>query len=74
MFIHNDKYGALILAENILTQFTPHNIQYASKTSWFCEDIHKCGVNLKKIATMEQLRYIFNKVLARYFSNTSAGS
>ena len=64
--IHENNSGELILAETLLPQFTPRSNNYASKTIWFCEEIHKRGVKLNQIATMEQLGDIFIKGLPRY--------
>ena len=63
--VHEDNAGALILAETIPPQFTPRSKYYAIKTVWFREEIHKRGVKLFKIDTVEQLGDIFTKGLAR---------
>ena len=53
--VHEDNLGALVLAETLPPQFTPRSKYYATKTIWFCEEIHKRGIKLLKIATTEQL-------------------
>eukprot|EP00956_Cyclotella_meneghiniana_P021875 scaffold40516_cov93-Cyclotella_meneghiniana.AAC.5 len=64
--IHEDNAGAaLVLAETFPPQFTPRSKYYAIKTVWFCEEIHKRGVKLFKIDTIEQLGDIFTKGLPR---------
>ena len=61
--VHEDNSGALVLAETLPPQFTPRSKYYATKTIWFREEIHKRGINLKKIETSEQLGDIFTKGL-----------
>ncbi len=61
--VHEDNSGALVLAEMLSPQFTPRSKYYATKTIWFCEEIHKQGIKLLKIDTTEQLRDIFTKGL-----------
>ncbi len=51
--VHEDNSGALVLAETLPPQFTPHSKYYATKTIWFCEEINKCGINFLKIETFE---------------------
>ena len=63
--VHEDNAGALILAETLPPQFTPRSKHYAIKTVWFREEIHKRGIKLLKIETMEQLGDIFTKGLPR---------
>ena len=63
--VHEDNAGALILAQTIPPQFTPRSKYYAIKTVWFREEIHKRGIHLLKIETLEQLGDIFTKGLAR---------
>jgi hypothetical protein len=63
--IHEDNAGALVLAQIIPPQFTPHSKYYAVKTVWFCEEIHKRAIKLVKIDTVEQLGDIFTKGLQR---------
>ena len=63
--IHEDNAGALVLAETLPPQFTPRSKYYAIKTVWFREEIHKRGVKLLKIETIEQLGDIFTKGLPR---------
>jgi hypothetical protein len=63
--IHEDNAGALVLAETIPPQFTPRSKYYAIKTVWFREEIHKRGIKLLKIDTVEQLGDIFTKGLPR---------
>ena len=63
--INEDNYGALILENTLPPQFTPRSKNYADKTIWFCEEIVKCGINLCKIDAVDQLDYIFTKVLTR---------
>ena len=63
--VHEDNAGALILAETLPPQFTPRSKHYAIKTVWFREEIHKRGIKLLKIDTVEQLGDIFTKGLPR---------
>ena len=63
--IHEDNAGALVLAETIPPQFTPRSKWYALKTVWFHEEIHKRGIKLIKIETLEQLGDMFTKGLPR---------
>jgi hypothetical protein len=63
--IHKDNSGALVLAETLPPQFMPRSKYYAPKTIWFCEEIHKHGIKLKKIETIEQLGDIFTKGLTQ---------
>ena len=63
--IHKDNAGALIIAKTLSPQFTPHSKYYASKTTWFHEEIVKQGIKLLKISMMEQLGDIFTKGLHR---------
>ncbi len=63
--VHEDNLGALVLAETLLPQFTPHSKYYATKTIWFCEEINRRGIKLLKIETSEQLGDIFTKSLAK---------
>ena len=63
--VHEDNAGALVLAQTLPPQFTPRSKYYAIKTVWFREEIHKRGVHLLKIETVEQLGDIFTKGLAR---------
>ena len=63
--VHEDNAGALILAQTIPPQFTPRSKYYAIKTVWFREEIHKRGIKLLKIDTVEQLGDIFTKGLPR---------
>ena len=63
--IHEDKAGALVLAETLPPQFTPRSKWYALKTVWFREEIHKRGIKLIKIETLEQLGDMFTKGLLR---------
>jgi hypothetical protein len=53
--VQEDNSGALVLAETLPLQFTPHSKYYATKTIWFREEIHKWGIKLLKIDTTEQL-------------------
>jgi hypothetical protein len=62
--VHEDNSGALVLAETLPPQFTPHSKYYATKTIWFCEEINKHGIKILKIETSEQLRDMFTKGLA----------
>ena len=55
VYIHEDNYVVLIMAETLPPQFTPQINHYSSKTVQFFEEIHKRGVKLKKITAMEQL-------------------
>ena len=61
--VHEDNSGALVLAETLPPQFTPRSKYYATKTIWFREEIHKRGINLKKIETGEQVGDLFTKGL-----------
>ena len=63
--VHEDNAGALVLAQTLPPQFTPRSKYYTIKTVWFREEIHKRGVHLLKIETVEQLGDIFTKGLAR---------
>ena len=63
--IHEDNAGALILAETLPPQFTPHSKFYAIKTIWFREQIVLRGIKLLKIDTIEQLGDIFTKPLPK---------
>ena len=63
--IHEDNAGALVLAKTLPPQFTPRSKWYALKTVWFREEIHKRGIKLLKIETIEQLGDIFTKALPR---------
>jgi hypothetical protein len=63
--VHEDKSGALVLAETLPPQFTPRSKYYATKTIWFGEEIHKRGIKLKKIERSEQLGDIFTKGLTQ---------
>jgi hypothetical protein len=61
--VHEDNLGALVLAETLPPQFTPHSKYYATKTIWFGEEINKCGIKILKIETSE--RDMFTKGLAK---------
>ena len=63
--IHEDNAGALILAEKLPPDFTPRSKYYAVSTVWFREEIHRRGIKLLKIDTVEQLGDIFTKGLPR---------
>ncbi len=63
--IHEDNSGALVLAKTLPPQFTSRSKYYAIKTIWFCEEIFKRDIQLKKINTVEQLGYIFTKGLTK---------
>jgi hypothetical protein len=63
--VHEDNSGALVLAETLPPQFTPHSKYYATKTIWFHEEINRCGIKLLKIETSEQLGDMFTKGLAK---------
>jgi hypothetical protein len=63
--VHEDNSGALVLAKTLPPQFTPRSKYYASKTIWFQEEVHKRGVKLLKIDTVEQLGDIFTKGLTQ---------
>ena len=65
VLVHEDNAGALILVETLPPQFTPRSKHYAIKPVWFCEKIHKQGIKLLKIDTVEQLGDIFTKSLPR---------
>ena len=59
--IHKGNAAALVLAEMIPPQFTPHSKYYAIKTIWFCEEIQIRSIKLFKIDTVEQLGDMFTK-------------
>ena len=61
--IHEDNSGALVLADMIPPQFTPRAKTYHVKTIWFREEIKRRGINLLKIASVEQLGDLFTKGL-----------
>jgi hypothetical protein len=63
--VHEDNLGALVLAETLPPQFTPRSKYYATKTIWFREEIHKRGIQLKKIETSEKLGDVFTKGLTQ---------
>ena len=63
--LHEDNTVELILVETLTPQFIPWNKHYDSKTIWFLKEIHKHGVKLKKIATMEKLGGIFTNGIPR---------
>ena len=63
--IHEDNAGALILADTLPPQYTPHSKHYHLKTIWFRELIKKLLIKLLKIDTVEQLGDIFTKALPR---------
>jgi hypothetical protein len=63
--VHEDNSGALVLAKTLPPQFTTRSKYYATKTIWFCEEIHKRGIKLLKIDTTEQLGDIFTKGLSQ---------
>jgi hypothetical protein len=63
--VHEDYWGALVLAETLPPQFTPRSKYYATKTIWFCVEIYKRGIKLKKIETSEKLGDIFTKGLTQ---------
>ncbi len=65
VLVHEDNSGALVLAETLPPQFTSRSKYYATKTIWFCEEIHKRGIKLKKFETSEQLGDIFTKGLTQ---------
>jgi hypothetical protein len=65
VLVHEDNSGALVLAEMLPPQFTLRSKYYATKTIWFCEEIHKRGIKLKKIETSEKLGDIFTKGLTQ---------
>ena len=65
VLVHKDNLGALVLAETLPLQFTPRSKYYATKTIWFCEEIHKRGIKLTKIETSEKLGDIFTKGLTQ---------
>ncbi len=50
--VHQDNSGALVLAKTLPPQLTPQSKYYAITTIWFCEEIHKCCVQLLKINTV----------------------
>jgi hypothetical protein len=63
--VHKDNMGALVLAETLPPQFMLRSKYNATKTIWFCEEIHKHGNKLKKIEPSEQLGDIFTKGLTQ---------
>ncbi len=65
VLVYEDNLGDLVLAETLPPQFTPRSKYYATKTIWFCKEIQKRGIKLKKIETREQLGDIFTKGLTQ---------
>jgi hypothetical protein len=63
--LHEDNSAALILAKMIPPQFTPRSKWYHVKTIWFREQIRKRGIDVVKIASIDQLGDMFTKGLAR---------
>ena len=63
--VDEDNAGALVLAETIPPQFTPRSKYYAIKTVQYREEIHKRGIKLLKIDTVEQLGDLFTNGLPR---------
>ncbi len=63
--IHEDNSGALVLAKTLPPHITPRSKYYASKTIWFWEEVHKCGIKLLKINTVKQMGDIFTKGLVQ---------
>ena len=63
--VHEDNSGALVLAETLPPQLTPHSKYYATKTIWFREEIHKRGIKVFKIETSEQFGDMLTKGLAQ---------
>ena len=61
--LQEDNAGALILAETLPPQNSPHTKHYALKTIWFCED--KVRRELVRIKTVKQLVDMLTKALLR---------
>ncbi len=68
--VHEDNSGALVLAETLPPQSTPHSKYFATKTIWFCEDINKCGIKLMKIRLLSSLGICSPRVLLSSCLNT----
>ncbi len=62
--VHEDNSGALVLAETLPPQLSPHSKYYTTKTIWFYEEINKRGIKFLKIETSEQIGDMFTKGLA----------
>ena len=69
--MHEDNAGALMLAETLPPQSTPHSKHYETKTIWFREDIFKRGIKLVNIDTLQKLGFFLRKDCLRQCSNTS---
>ena len=63
--VHEDNAEALILAENLLPQYTSQSNHYAMKTIWLHEEIFQIRTKLVKIKTVEQIGDVFTKALPR---------
>ena len=63
--VHDYNAGVLVLARTLPPQVTSRSKYYATNTVLFHEDIVKCGINLLKIDTVEQIGGIFIKGLSR---------
>ena len=68
--IHEYNAGALVLVDTLPPQFNPQIKHYASTNIWFCEYIHKLGVKLNNITTMNQLGAILLRALQGVGLNT----
>ena len=61
--IHEDKPGALVLADMIPPQLTPRSKTYHVKAIWFQEEIKRQRIQLLKIDAIEELGILFTKAL-----------
>ena len=64
-YIHEYNIGDLVLARTFPPQFTPRSKYYMTKNIWFLEEIVNRGIKLLIIDTVEQIGYLFTKVLQR---------
>ena len=65
MSVHEDNDGTLILARTLSPKCMPRSKYYATKTIWFRDEINKSKIALLKIATVQQVGYLFTKGLPR---------
>ncbi len=63
VLIFIDNAGALVWAKTLSPKFTSWSKHDHMKTTYFQDDIMKCGVRLLKILIIEQLGYSFTKRL-----------
>lgn len=75
--IYEDNSGALILANTLPPNFTPHSKHYVIMTIWFREGIIHYGIKVVAIDTKEQKGDIFTKmppqVVFEYLRNLLMG-